>query len=134
MKEILVYHGKHGDLYWDASDKSQALWLLFKHLDENMEYYSEISDVEEVKKLLAEQVELREKIQDEMSSAPNLREGAALLLKQAEERIVLYKDEHRQAVLYRNAKAGQVASAIALLNHRIDYEYESWEFDHLEEE
>lgn len=37
--KILIWHGKHGDEYFDASDENKALKFLFTIIDKTYKYY-----------------------------------------------------------------------------------------------
>ena len=134
MKKILVYHGKHGDVYWDATNKEKALWALFTMLDKEWSFYNHLNDVDEIEKVLKQKEDTLDRIERSvppMNDVLNLGHIDAIL--KLSEEIVSYKGYVAQAKMLKNARAGEVASAIGLLNWRNKYQNESWEFEPVKE-
>lgn len=120
----LVWHGKHGDEYWNADtpERFKASFLaMFSTLDANDMYCNlgepgyETGELIKLKKRTAL-----------LSSAPDLIEKKDLqTIARLEHNL---KKDSIDLKLYNQARNGNWNAAFTLLSNRNDYEYEGWEY------
>lgn len=117
MKKILIYHGKHGDITYDASTKAKealALKKIFKFLDsKDWDAYFELKD----------------KPEPLPTSKPcEFCKGKGTTPPSGQERMD-YDELVKQHALYKKAKKGDLKAIDDLLSARENYEYEGWSIE-----
>ena len=134
MKQILVYYGKHGNVYWDSTDKNKAYLALFKFLDEEMEFYEDLKDADSIKKDINELEKALVELEENISGKNEiLFRGYQRDITNINRELSWNKSLLDQASLYTNAKKGIADCANRLLSMRKDNEYENWDIERVEE-
>lgn len=131
--QVLVWKGKHSDVYWDATDELGAFLAMFECLDENDTYYELHGEGwKDTQDAISELKKDSEKISAALATLPeSLISEAEGKLKRNENDLKEYglQEEHRG--LYLKAKAGDGEAARRLIWTRADGEYEGYSLETL---
>jgi hypothetical protein len=134
MKEILVYYGKHGEVYWDATDRHKAYLALFKHLDKDWNFYHILKDLDALEKEVEKCKDTLEELKRTLPDKSHvLFPGHQKAIEDMERKIQHYNSFVGMAKLYAQAKKGNASAANQLLGWRNNYEYERWSIEQVQE-
>lgn len=132
--QVLVWKGKHGDVYWDASGENElgAFLAMFETLDQNESYYELDEGWKDTQEYIADIARELGELRTHLATLPeSLRLVAQGKILAKEREISEHTSVERQRELYLRAKAGDGHAASCLIRERSDWEYERYSLEEL---
>lgn len=130
---ILIWRGKHGDAYWDASTakkETAALRRMFEAMEECGYYFYDEPSKETVTE--AGIAELEKQLAGGKIPAALVFE-AQQKIKDMKSEFRAVRGEREEGTLYKAAKKGDDKALKEFLQRRKDGEYEGWSFEDAED-